>query len=113
MVVAAALDVASVFVFVAIGRRNHDEGTAIDGMLSVAAPFLIALAIGWIVSRAWFRPLNLRTGVIIWATTVAVGLLLRNVVYDRGTATTFVVVATLFLCAVLIGWRAVAARLIR
>ena len=28
--------------FVAIGRRNHDESTAIDGIATVAAPFLIA-----------------------------------------------------------------------
>ena len=113
VVVAAALDATSVFVFVAIGRRNHDEGTAIDGVLSVATPFLIALAIGWLVSRAWHRPMDLWSGVIIWATTVVGGSLLRNVVFDRGTATAFVIVATLFLGAVLIGWRAVATRLTR
>jgi hypothetical protein len=107
VVVAAALDAASVLVFVAVGRRNHNEGTAIDGIMTVAAPFLIALAIGWFVGRAWRRPMKLRIGALIWITTVVVGMLLRNVVFDRGTATSFIIVATLFLGVVLLGWRAI------
>ncbi|MHB1129161.1 MAG: DUF3054 domain-containing protein [Ilumatobacteraceae bacterium] len=105
--IAATLDVAGVIVFVAVGRRNHNEGTALDGVMTVAAPFLIALAIGWLVSRAWRQPMNLRTGVIIWASTIVFGLLLRNLAFDRGIATSFIIVATLFLGAVLLGWRAI------
>lgn len=113
IVFAAALDAASVLVFVAVGRQNHNEGTALDGVMTVAAPFLIALAIGWLVSLAWRRPMKLRTGVFIWLTTVVVGMLLRNAVFDRGTAGSFIIVATLFLGAVLLGWRAIAARVSR
>ncbi|MEO5898586.1 MAG: DUF3054 family protein, partial [Ilumatobacteraceae bacterium] len=41
---AAVLDVVSVVVFVAIGRRSHDEsGSVVAGIAKVAAPFLIAL----------------------------------------------------------------------
>jgi hypothetical protein len=108
VLIAAALDVVSVLVFVAVGRRNHDEGTAVGGVLEVAAPFLIALAIGWLVSLTWRQPMNLRSGAIIWASTIVVGMILRNVIFDRGTATAFVIVATLFLGAVLLGWRAIA-----
>jgi len=110
VLIAAALDVTSVLVFVTVGRRNHNEGTAIDEVITVAMPFLIALAIGWLVGRAWRRPMSLRIGAIVWTTTVVVGLLLRNLVFDRGTATSFIIVATLFLGAVLLGWRAVAIR---
>jgi hypothetical protein len=110
---AAVLDTASVLVFVAVGRRNHNEGTALDGVMTVAAPFLIALVIGWLVSRAWRQPMTLRSGTIIWACTIVVGMLLRNVVFDRGIATSFIVVATLFLGAVLLGWRAIAVRVTR
>ena len=113
ILIAAALDVAGVLVFVTVGRRNHNEGTAIDGVITVATPFLIALAIGWLVCRAWRRPMSLRIGAIVWMTTVVVGLLLRNLVFDRGTATAFVIVATLFLGAVLLGWRAVWVRVTR
>jgi hypothetical protein len=102
-----------VLVFVAVGRRNHNEGTAIDGVMKVAAPFLIAVAIGWFVGRVWRRPMTLRVGAIVWITTVVVGMPLRNLVFDRGTATSFIIVATLFLGTALLGWRAVAVRATR
>ena len=88
-------DIVSIVVFVAIGRRNHDEGEAVDGILTVAAPFLIALVVGWIVARAWTRPMQVETAFIIWPVTVAVGMVLRNLVFDRGTALPFIIVATL------------------
>ncbi len=91
--------------FVAIGRRNHDEGTAIDGIATVAAPFLIALAIAWLSSRAWRTPGSMRTSVIVWLVTVFGGLELRHFVFDRGTATPFVIVATLVLGAFIVGGR--------
>lgn len=91
--------------FVAIGRRNHDEGTAIDGIATVAAPFLIALAIAWLTSRAWRTPGSWRTSVIVWLITVFGGLELRHFVFDRGTATPFVIVATLVLGAFIVGGR--------
>ena len=75
--------------------------------MTVAAPFLIALAIGWLVSRAWRQPTNLRTGAIVWLITVIFGLLLRNSVFDRGIALPFVIVATLTLGFLLVGWRAI------
>ncbi len=105
---AAVIDAVCVLVFVAIGRRNHDEGTAIGAVFSVAAPFLIALAVAWAGSRAWRAPQDLRTGIAVWATTVAVGLALRRQVFDHGIATPFVIVAMLFLGFALLGWRVVA-----
>jgi hypothetical protein len=100
------LDVFSVVVFVAIGRRNHDESGAFTGVLETAAPFLIGLAIAWLIVRAWRRPTKVTTGVLIWPITVLVGMIVRNLVFDDGTATSFVIVATVFLGACLVGWRA-------
>lgn len=108
--VAAAADVVAIVVFVAIGRRNHDEGSTVDGIFTVAAPFLIALVIGWLVARAWARPVAPQTAFVIWPVTVAVGMLLRNVVFDRGTAVSFIIVATVVTGVFLVGWRLVAAR---
>jgi hypothetical protein len=105
--VAAALDVASVVVFVAVGRRTHDQHPGLAGVFATAAPFLIALAVGWLVARAWYGPMSLRTGLIVWAVTIVGGMLLRNLVFGDGTATSFVVVATLFTGACLLGWRLV------
>ena len=102
---ALVADVIGIIVFVAIGRRNHDEGVAPTGVIETAAPFLIALLIGWLIARAWNEPLTTRTGTIIWVTTVALGMVLRKFVFDDGTATAFVIVATVFTGAVLNGWR--------
>jgi peptidoglycan/LPS O-acetylase OafA/YrhL len=112
-VVAAVLDVASIVVFVAIGRRSHDEGgSVIGGIGKVAAPFLIALAVGWIAARAWRSPTSRRTAAIVWVVTVALGMLLRHTVFDRGTATSFIIVTAIFTGVLLFGWRAIANRVV-
>lgn len=108
--IAAVADIVAIVVFVAIGRRNHHEGEAVDGIVTVAAPFLIALVAGWIVARAWARPMQVESGFIIWPVTVALGMVLRNLVFDRGTALPFIVVATIVTGVFLVGWRMVVAR---
>ena len=102
---ALALDVFSVLLFVAVGRRNHDESTGVSGVVEVALPFLIALVCSWVVSRAWRKPDATKNGVVIWLVTVVLGLLLRNLIFDRGTATPFVIVATVVLGVLLVGRR--------
>ncbi len=102
---ALGIDVFSVTLFVAVGRREHERDSAIAGLIDTAAPFLIALAIAWLVLRMWQRPTDWRAGVGIWAITLVAGMLLRNLVFDDGTATSFVIVAALFLALFLVGWR--------
>lgn len=106
---AAGLDTAAVVLFVAIGRREHERDSAIAGLVDTAAPFLIALALTWLALRVWRSPLGWRTGVGVWAGTLVVGMVLRNLAFGDGTATPFVVVAAAFLAASLIGWRVIAA----
>jgi uncharacterized membrane protein (GlpM family) len=108
LVLAVALDVLAVLIFVVVGRRNHDEGNALRATVETAVPFLTGLLAGWCAVRAWRRPLGVLTGVAVWPVTVLVGMIVRRWVFDRGTATSFVIVATLFLGACLVGWRAVA-----
>ncbi|MEW2358356.1 DUF3054 domain-containing protein [Spirillospora sp. NPDC029432] len=105
--VAAALDIALVLVFVVIGRSSHDEALSPAGLATTAWPFFLALAAGWLLTRAWRRPETLPTGAGVWLTTVVGGMLLRAV-SDQGTALPFIIVATLFLAAVLLGWRLIA-----
>lgn len=103
---AAALDVVSILLFVAIGRRSHDEtGNAVTEAVKVAAPFLIGLALGWVVARAWRNPTDPATGMVIWVVTVAAGMVLRHFVFDRGTALAFIIVASCFTLLFLVGWR--------
>lgn len=114
VVLAAAVDIVAVVVFVAAGRRSHDEGgDVVAGTLAVAAPFLIALGLGWLAARAWRQPFALSTGAVVWVVTIVVGMLLRRTVFDRGTAMSFVVVATVVTGVLLVGWRAVAGRISR
>jgi hypothetical protein len=104
---AAALDVCCVLIFVIIGRASHTKGETLGGITSTAWPFLAGLAVGWVLSRAWRRPIAPRpAGVIVWLVTVALGMVLR-VVSGQGTAVAFIVVALAFLGLFLLGWRLV------
>ncbi|MCL1868954.1 MAG: DUF3054 domain-containing protein [Promicromonosporaceae bacterium] len=106
---AAVYDAVMVIVFLLLGTASHDsakDGTAHVVMLGVV--FLVGLAAGWGASRAWRSPGRLwPTGVIVWLVTVAVGVGLRGVlVSDAGYAPSFLVVATVALGVLLLGWRA-------
>ena len=108
-----SLDVVSVLVFIAMGRGTHNEEGTIEGIVVTAAPFLIALGVGWLITRAWQAPTSLRVGAGVLTTTIVGGMLLRRFVFDEGTATSFMIVATLFLSACLLGWRALAGLIAR
>lgn len=95
------LDTAVVVVFAALGRRTHEEGGALVGVAETAWPFLVGLLLGHLVVRG---SVTLRAGLAVWALTVAGGMVLRQLTGD-GTALAFVVVATLFLGAGMLGSR--------
>lgn len=102
-----ALDLLCVLVFVAIGRRNHGESSALAGLATTAWPFVTALVAGWLAATAWKRPPDgIPAGVCIWLITVAGGMLLRAA-SDQGTAPSFMIVALTFLGVVLLGWRGI------
>lgn len=108
-----AVDVVAVLVFAAVGRRSHDEGGSLAGVLATAWPFLAGTVVGWLLSRAWARATSLLpTGVTVWLSTVVFGMLLRRLT-GHGTAAAFVVVALVVLGAFLLGWRGVRHLLVR
>lgn len=101
-----AIDVVAVLIFCALGRRSHDEGVDVSGLAVTAWPFLSGTVLGWLVSRAWRRPAALApTGVIIWISTVLVGMALRAAT-STGVAWSFVIVASTVTAVFLLGWRA-------
>ena len=103
------VDVVVLLVFAAIGRGSHAESLDAAGVLQTAWPFVAGAAVGWLVARAWRRPLALwPTGVSTWLGALVVGMLLRRLV-GEGTAWDFVAVATGFLAVFLLGWRLLAA----
>ncbi len=104
---ALAVDAVLVVAFAAAGRASH-HGDILLGLWTTAWPFLAALAVGWVATLAWRRPLAPgRTGIPLWIVTVAGGMILRAL-SGHGTAVPFVLVAAGTLALLLIGWRLVA-----
>ena len=106
----AALDAGAIVLFAAVGRANHDEGIlghAGLGLANTVWPFMAGAAIGWVIGKGWTKPCAWRpTGVVVWASTLVGGMLLR-VVSGQGIEVSFVIVAGLVLAAFLIGWRVI------
>nr|WP_033246523.1 DUF3054 domain-containing protein [Nocardia carnea] len=108
------VDALLVVLFCVIGRRSHDEAI-LAGLLRTAWPFVIGLAVGWIAAYLLYRRrretesfngMRLRpTGLVIWSSTLVVGMALR-VVSGQGTAVSFIIVAASVLALFLLGWRA-------
>lgn len=121
LILAFGADATIVLGFAAAGRSTHDSGGSTSATLTTAAPFLIGLLIGWAVvlltglskpttSRSLTtdisNPLSPLSGLLIWATTLIVGMGLR-VLLGGTAAVPFILVAMVVLGAGLIGWRLV------
>ncbi|WP_353116074.1 DUF3054 domain-containing protein [Microbacterium sp.] len=106
---ALVVDAVLVLVFAVIGRVSHKEDAL--GFLLTAWPFLVALLAGHLLAALLparpRRPWGMWWGVVVWAVTVAGGMLLR-VVAGGTAAVPFIIVATLVLALFLLGWRAIA-----
>ena len=101
--VAFAVDLVLVAVFVGIGRASHGEDQS--AWIATFWPFAIGLVAGWAVARGWRRPFAIaHTGLPAWIGAVAVGMLLRAV-SGQGVQVAFVIVASIVLGAFLLGWR--------
>lgn len=117
IVLPAVLDLVAVVVFMAIGRRSHDEGGSVVDFLGRLWPFVVGAAIGWVIAAALARRAGIVAGfspaalwpegVAVWISTVVVGMLLRAAV-GQGTALSFCIVASIATAVLLLGWRAVA-----
>ena len=106
---AFAIDLAVVVAFVLIGRRTHGEDAGFRGFVRVLWPFAVALVAGWAIAVLPLAPFAWRRAVPAWLTTVALGMALRIAVEGRALKVGFLVVATLFLGACILGWRAAVA----
>ncbi|WP_104179728.1 DUF3054 domain-containing protein [Arthrobacter sp. B0490] len=105
-------DAALVLVFAASGRRTHEHGVTVAGVLETGWPFLTAYAVTALVSRAWRTPASpWPTAAALWLGTVAGGLALRAIA-GGGVPVSFQIVTLLVLGVFLLVPRAVA-RVIR
>lgn len=102
------VDALVVVAFVAIGRSTHHHGLTVAGMTSTTWPFGVGLLAGWIlVVGTQRRGGSVAAGVVVWLSTVALGMVLR-VVSGQGTVAAFIAVALLFLGSLMLGLRALA-----
>lgn len=109
-VTALAIDTAAVITFCTIGRRSHAEGLTLSGIATTAWPFLTGTAVGWVAGRGWRKPTALvPTGLVVWVSTVVVGMLLRKLT-SAPVAASFIVVASSVTAVFLLGWRLLVGR---
>ncbi|ROR83179.1 Protein of unknown function [Plantibacter flavus] len=102
------IDLLAVIVFVVIGRASHGEG--ILGLLVTLWPFAVGLLVGHVLALVLGQreTRSVRwAGVVVWVSTVVVGMVLRAV-SGQGVELSFVIVTVLVLAALLLGWRLVA-----
>ena len=105
-----AIDLVLVVVFAVVGRASHGEALSLDGLLVTGWPFLLGCLIGSVLASVVLRLSWLREGLLVWAITVVLGMLLRGIT-GGGMAIGFLIVATIVLAVFLIGWRMIAWRL--
>ena len=107
---AFVFDALCVLLMVVIGTRNHDTDTGINGILFVAAPFWIATSIAHLAPLLQRNNRKDPNPYVVWGYTVVMGMVLRNMVFNRGSACAFIIVAMVFLGITMFGWRALLAR---
>ncbi|MFN8120500.1 MAG: DUF3054 domain-containing protein [Micropruina glycogenica] len=104
------LDLIVVLLFATIGRLSHGEAADPLGILTTAWPFVIALAGVTVALIGMQRPTDTwLNGLFVWAGTLGFGMWIRAN-WGEGVQASFVVVAGIFLGALMIGWRVIAAR---
>ena len=97
-----AVDLLLVAVFAALGRLSHDDSFTVAGWWTTAWPFLAGTLLAWAALAAARRPpAAVTSGLVVWAGALVGGMVLRQA-SGQGTATAFVVVATLVLGAFLV-----------
>ena len=105
------VDVIAVLVFSVLGRGAHNRTPGIAGVLETAWPFLLALAVAWIVRvvrKSGAAPLATATAVYLWAVTLVGGMVIRGLATGRVPHWSFMIVAAIALAVLFFGWRAIA-----
>ena len=106
-------DLVVVCSFVALGRDTHSESLDLVRSFQTAAPFLIALAAGWLPPALRTRPAAITSGLLVGGVTALVGLVLRAVVFDEGLSGAFPIITTIYLIGLMVLGRLLWARLRR
>ncbi|GAE74708.1 transmembrane protein [Cutibacterium acnes JCM 18918] len=75
---ALVADVVCVILFATMGRASHGEVLSPGGLLRTGTPFVLGLVVGWvIVVTARVAALRWLAGVVLWVSTLIVGMVVR------------------------------------
>lgn len=112
---AFVVDVICVIVFSLVGRGAHGRQPGLAGLLTTAWPFLVGLVVAWLIWLVARRgtPVSARAGVLFWLCTLVVGMAIWGLREGRVPHWSFVLVAGVATAILLIGWRAIAALVLR
>nr|WP_246482855.1 DUF3054 domain-containing protein [Brachybacterium halotolerans] len=106
-------DVLAVVLFVAIGLLQHGYDISTQNLVLVGWPFAAALLVGHLAAQTWRAPFRIwPQGVFVWAITI-VGAMAVRTLMQAGTEVSFVIVTSIVLGVLMLGWRAVATFLTR
>ena len=96
------IDLLLVGVFAVVGRLSHYGTLTVGGWWTTAWPFLAGCLLAWAALAVTRRPPGaVGSGVVVWLGSLVGGMVLRQA-SGQGTATAFVVVATLVLGLLLV-----------
>ncbi len=100
-----AIDLVLIVIFALLGRREHEHGLSIGGILWTALPFIIGYLILTLVTRPWSTINNVwPIGLLVWLGTVVLGIAVR-LALGSTAAIAFIIVAAIVLGLFLLGRR--------
>ncbi|WP_051215259.1 DUF3054 domain-containing protein [Granulicoccus phenolivorans] len=102
---ALGLDLVMVTAYALAFSRSRAEEMTPASLWTNAWPFLVGLAVGWLVLRQWRNVFSAYRSVGVWLLTCVVGLLLRYLLTDATVPWALVVSTTAVLGYLLLGWR--------
>lgn len=112
---AIAMDTLAIAVFALLARIAHQTDEMplnLTGWLSTLWPFLVGVALAWVIVTFAGKAEGARSGVLIWLITVATGLTIWGMKNQQLPHWSFIVVASVMSALLMLGWRGVA-RLIK
>nr|WP_156232883.1 DUF3054 domain-containing protein [Corynebacterium occultum] len=107
------LDVLAIALFALLARMAHqseDMPLNFNGWLSTLWPFLIGVALSWVLILVlkWEGRLLVPAGVSAWVITVLTGLVIWSIRNEGIPHWSFIMVATIMSGVLMLGWRGVA-----
>ncbi|MEH0057787.1 DUF3054 domain-containing protein [Auritidibacter ignavus] len=106
--VAVVIDLALVTGFAALGMRSHEQDVTGAELFRVATPFALACLFASVMTGFWRSWQRLwPAGIVVWLSTVFIGVALRVLIFTDGSHWSFVTVSLIVVGMLLLGRRGI------